>query len=136
MIQMDLNLDYNTEFKKTTFTIGDQVVNGFKDSLGYCYMDNTQLAKLIGKEEYSARQYWQSKSFKTSVQENPMTGEKDFPLKIRIGSSYHSLVPINWAVSYIRHWDLKDNKNAQVLIDKLIDESLNNRIDYAFGDFD
>jgi hypothetical protein len=131
---MEFNLDYNIEFKKTTFTIGDQVVNGFKDSLGYCYMDNTQLAKLIGKEEYSARQYWQSKSFKTSVQKD--SNAFNFPLKIWVENNYHCLVPIDWVVSYIRHWDLKDNKNAQVLIDKLIDESLNNRIDYAFGDFD
>jgi hypothetical protein len=129
---MDFNLDYNTEFKKTIFTIGDQVVNGFKDILGYRYMDNSQLAKLIGKGEYSARNFWKSKTFKVSVQGS--FNDRHFPVKVWVENNYHSLVPTDWAVNFILHWAYKGNKYAQNLNKLLTQQTLDARIDDALGD--
>ena len=133
-------------FRKTKFTLAGCIVDGFKDYLGNHYMDNSQVANLIGKSEQSSRKFWQSKSFKSDRKkqyntdsESSVQGEqidRHFPLKVRLTDNHHSLVPTDWVVKYIRHWDRKDNEYAQVLINNLMEQSLDARIDDAFGELD
>lgn len=115
-------------YKFAKITFGNKNVDGFKTDNGLYRYSQTSTAGLIDKGERSAREYFQSKSFKAKY-------SKEFqPAIFKSGNIQYSLVDSEAVFLYLMNAFSKGNELAGEIIKLLMMESLDVRAKVAFGD--
>lgn len=115
-------------FVKSTVQIGSITADVFvcQDSNDYFY-SLTSIADLIGKDESSARKFFNSKGFKA------IQGESFQPALFQLENITYKLVSCNIALIFLMNWCGKGNNLAIQVVTALAKESLELRAAKAFN---
>ena len=114
---------------KATIMLGSIEIDVYKMPSGEYKLSQTQVARLIEKEENSFREFLRGKSLEA-------LNHKGFrPVKFPAsdGNEQKNAIPIKVAKSYWRYHDRKGNAIACALIDACMEETIERRADTAFG---
>lgn len=121
---------------RATVAIGGLTVDGYMLPDGSYCMSQTQAAETVGKEEFNARDFLASKTFKRLSSEGYTDGKfieiESESSQVRGQSRFRSL-PLEVVVIYWVYQCYRGNKQAFSLLIALATESLERRFDNAFG---
>ncbi|OIP78446.1 MAG: hypothetical protein AUK48_01670 [Oscillatoriales cyanobacterium CG2_30_44_21] len=121
---------------RATVAIGSLSVNGYMLPDSSYRMSQTQAAETVGKEEFNARDFLASKTFKQLSSEGYTDGKfieiESEPNQIR-GQSRFRALPLEVVVIYWVYQCYRGNKQAFSLLIALATESLERRFDDAFS---
>lgn len=121
---------------RATVAIGGLTVDGYMLPDGSYCMSQTQAAETVGKEEFNARDFLASKTFKRLSGEGYTDGKfieiESESSQVRGQSRFRSL-PLEVVVIYWVYQCYRGNKQAFSLLIALATESLERRFDNAFG---
>ena len=120
---------------RATVAIGSLPVDGYMLPDGSYRMSQTQAAETVGKEEFNARDFLASKTFKRLSGEGYTDGkitEIESESQTR-GQSRFRALPLEVVVIYWVYQCYRGNKQAFSLLIALATDSLERRFDDAFG---
>ena len=121
---------------RATVAIGALNVDGYMLPDGSYRMSQTQAAETVGKEEFNARDFLASKTFKRLSGEGYTDGKfieiESESSQVR-GQSRFRALPLEVVVIYWVYQCYRGNKQAFSLLIALATESLERRFDDAFG---
>lgn len=98
----------------------------------YC-LSQTEVAAIIGRAEYSIRQFLNSKSFKALLGAGSESGISVEPVAVEGANKPVNPLSLHVASLYWHHWAQKGNELAQTLCQALMKYSLHQLADDAFG---
>ena len=120
--------------QRRTIQLGSIPVQVFCQAGSYCLSQSNGTA-IIGKAEYSIRQFLNSKGFKALLGADHASGISVEPIAVEGHNKAISINPLSFHVAslYWHHWSGKGNDLALVLCQALIRYSLRDLADNAFG---
>lgn len=114
---------------KTTIVLGNIELDVYQMPNGEYKLSQTQVAEIIGNEEYSFRQFLKGKSPEALSHKGFRSGK----FLASDGNEKKNAIPIKVATSYWKYHYKKGNPIAECLIDACLEEAIERRADKAFG---
>lgn len=120
---------------RAEITIGNRTVLAFMDSQGNYFLNQTQITKLLGKDQKSSGDFLDSMYLKALIQEDHPKGKFKVCRVHNVGnniSPYYTVWSLDLVSEYISYWADRDNQDAINIIKALFRESLKIRCEAVF----